>query len=103
MKRRAPAVARNRDPIAAVLAEELPPSGLVLEVASGTGEHAVHFARAFPAITWQPSDPDLADKRMVFKKYDNVSAGFIVRDLWGAYLAAEGVILTNAKIGRAHV
>jgi hypothetical protein len=58
MKRHAPAAARNREPIAAVLAEELPPSGLVLEIASGTGEHAVHFARAFPALDWQPSDPD---------------------------------------------
>ncbi len=54
----APAAARNRDPIADVLAEELPASGLVLEIASGTGEHAVHFARRFPALEWQPSDPD---------------------------------------------
>ena len=58
MKRIAPAAGRNREPIAAVLAEELPPSGLVLEVASGTGEHAVHFARTFPRLDWQPSDPD---------------------------------------------
>lgn len=58
MKRHAPAAGRNREPIAAVLAEELPPSGLVLEIASGTGEHAVHFARTFPGLTWQPSDPD---------------------------------------------
>ena len=65
MKRQAPAAARNRDPIAAVLAEELPPAGLVLEVASGTGEHAVHFARAFPALAWQPSDPDLAARQSI--------------------------------------
>ncbi|KLE35216.1 DUF938 domain-containing protein [Aurantiacibacter luteus] len=58
MKRKAPAAARNREPIAAVLAEELPQSGLVLEVASGTGEHALQFARAFPHLGWQPSDPD---------------------------------------------
>lgn len=58
MKRSAPAAARNREPIAAVLAEELPRTGLVLEIASGTGEHALHFARAFPALQWQPSDPD---------------------------------------------
>ena len=58
MKHSAPAAARNREAIAAVLAEELPGSGLVLEVASGTGEHAVHFAAEFPALTWQPSDPD---------------------------------------------
>lgn len=60
MRSKAPAAARNREPIADVLAEELPDSGLVLEVASGTGEHAVHFARRFPRLDWQPSDPDPA-------------------------------------------
>ena len=58
MKRHAPATARNREPIAQVLRDELPGEGLVLEIASGTGEHAVHFARAFPALLWQPSDAD---------------------------------------------
>ena len=56
----APATARNREPIAAVLKAELPISGLVLEVASGTGEHSAHFAPLFPALDWQPSDPDPA-------------------------------------------
>ena len=60
MKQVAPAAARNREPIAGVLAEELPASGLVLEIASGTGEHAVHFAARFPALEWQPTDPDEA-------------------------------------------
>ena len=60
MKRHAPATERNRDVIAEVLAKELPASGLVLEIASGTGEHAVHFARKFPGLQWQPSDPDPA-------------------------------------------
>lgn len=57
-RRRAPAAARNVEPIGDVLAEWLPPSGLVLEVASGTGEHALAFARRFPELAWQPTDPD---------------------------------------------
>jgi len=59
-KRYAPATLRNRDAILAVLRAALPSSGLVLEVASGSGEHAVHFATALPALDWQPSDPDPA-------------------------------------------
>lgn len=58
MKRHAPAAERNRAPIAAVLSEVLPGSGTVLEVASGTGEHSAWFAALFPALRWQPSDPD---------------------------------------------
>lgn len=57
MKQHAPAALRNREPIAEVLARELPEQGTVLEIASGTGEHAVFFAEAFPQLTWQPTDP----------------------------------------------
>jgi hypothetical protein len=57
VKQHAPATLRNRAPIADVLARELPLSGTVLEVASGTGEHAVFLAARFPALRWQPSDP----------------------------------------------
>ncbi|MFN3726033.1 MAG: DUF938 domain-containing protein [Allosphingosinicella sp.] len=57
-RRIAPHVARNAGPIIEVLRGVLPESGLVLEVASGTGEHALHFARAFPVLTFQPTDPD---------------------------------------------
>lgn len=58
MKRHAPATARNSGPIAEVLASELPDSGTVLELASGTGEHAVFMARRFASLVWQPSDAD---------------------------------------------
>src|SRR3977135_1801673 len=54
----APAAARNRDPILAVLRDVLPAAGTVLEIASGSGEHAIHFAAALPHLAWQPTDPD---------------------------------------------
>lgn len=56
--RHAPATERNREPILAVLRRVLPATGTVLEIASGTGEHVVHFAAALPALRWQPSDLD---------------------------------------------
>lgn len=59
-RRFAPAVARNKAPITEILARHLPPTGLVLEIASGSGEHALHFAAHFPALNFQPSDPDAA-------------------------------------------
>jgi SAM-dependent methyltransferase len=53
-----PAALRNRGPILEVLRRHLPASGAVLELASGSGEHVTHFAAAFPALVFQPSDPD---------------------------------------------
>lgn len=64
-RRSAPAAARNAEPITDVLRSILPERGLVLEVASGTGEHAVHFARAFPKLLFQPSDPEPAALRSI--------------------------------------
>lgn len=60
MKLHAPATARNAAPIGEVLDDWLPRQGRVLEIASGTGEHAVAFARRYPALQWQPTDPDPA-------------------------------------------
>jgi tRNA G46 methylase TrmB len=54
----APATLRNRDFIVDVLLDVLPTTGIILEIASGSGEHVVHFARNFPALVFQPSDPD---------------------------------------------
>ncbi len=57
MRQSAPSALRNRAPIADVLTRLLPSEGLVLELASGTGEHVVYFAERFPQLTFQPSDP----------------------------------------------
>lgn len=58
MKRHAPSADRNRDPILEVLRRVLPAAGTVLEVGSGSGEHACFFATALPRLSWQPSDRD---------------------------------------------
>ena len=75
----APSAARNRDPIWAVLRPELPASGLVLEVASGSGEHTAHFARlAGPQIVFQPSDPDAQARASI--------------DAWGATSGLSSIL-----------
>lgn len=58
VKRSAPAAQRNMPHIEAVLRDWLPASGMVLEIASGTGEHSFAYAQAFPELLWQPTDPD---------------------------------------------
>lgn len=58
MKRHAPAAVRNRDPILGVLRQSLPETGKVLEIGSGSGEHAIHFSSELPSLRWQPSDTD---------------------------------------------
>ncbi len=57
-RRYAPATQRNREAILAVLRAHLPGGGVVLELASGSGEHVVHFAANLPELLFQPSDPD---------------------------------------------
>ncbi len=52
-----PSALRNRDPILGVLRDHFPAKGLVLEIASGSGEHVVHFASHLPDLVWQPTDP----------------------------------------------
>lgn len=74
-----PSTARNRAPILDVMRRVLPPAGRVLEIASGSGEHAVFVAAAMPGLVWQPSDPDAAARASV-----------------AAWTAAEG--LTNVLV-----
>ncbi len=80
MRLHAPATQRNRLPIAQALAAWLPPEvqagGRVLEVASGTGEHALYFAASFPGVTWQPSDPEPAHRASIAAyRADHLAAG----------------------------
>jgi hypothetical protein len=70
-RRSAPHVARNTGPILELLRETLPQRGLVLEVASGSGEQSLAFARAFPKLLWQPSDPDPAGLASIEAWRDN--------------------------------
>jgi hypothetical protein len=56
---------RNRGPILKVLERVLPKTGLVLEIASGTGQHVVHFAQALKGLSWQPTDMDAACRRSI--------------------------------------
>jgi hypothetical protein len=103
VKRHAPATERNREPIAEVLARELPSSGRVLEIASGTGEHAVFFAARFPALEWQPSDPDpdalasIVAYRAEFPG-DNLAAPLLLDaatpESWPRY-AADAIVCIN--------
>jgi hypothetical protein len=72
-----PATARNRQPILEVLKQHLPANGVVLEVASGSGEHVAHFAQACSALIFQPSDPDPVHRASI--------------DAWTATLALANV------------
>ena len=74
----APAAARNREPIFQVLKRHLPQRGLVLEIASGSGEHIVHFAQnSAPDLIFQPSDPDPTSRASI--------------DAWSAALGLSNV------------
>ncbi|MEM5472228.1 DUF938 domain-containing protein [Hoeflea sp. AS60] len=68
-----PAALRNRGPIADVLADILPGTGKVLEIASGSGEHVIHFASLFPSLVWQPSDPS-TDARASIEEWTKAEA-----------------------------
>jgi hypothetical protein len=65
-----PAAERNKGPILDVLARVLPERGVVLEVASGTGQHVIHFAKALSDLTWQPSDPDAELRESIVQRVE---------------------------------
>jgi cyclopropane fatty-acyl-phospholipid synthase-like methyltransferase len=98
-----PSTARNRDPILAVMQRVFPPSGRVLEVASGSGEHAMFVARAMPGLVWQPSDLDVEARAsieswMAFEKLPNVLPPLTidVREVdWGVKGPLEVVVAIN--------
>lgn len=82
MKRHAPATERNRDAIGDVLAGLLSSDGsMALEIASGTGEHVAAFARRFPTVTWQPSDPDAESRASIAEWCADVANVFPPLDL----------------------
>lgn len=64
-KKHAPATNRNREPILNVLKDCLPPEGTILEVASGTGQHAIYFIKQLPNPYWQPTDPDEMSRKSI--------------------------------------
>ena len=74
----APATQRNRDFILDVLRDVLPTTGVILEIASGSGEHIVHFAKNLPSLVFQPSDPD-ADARLSVAAWANATGVTNVR------------------------
>jgi SAM-dependent methyltransferase len=97
----APSAVRNRDPILAVLQRVLPQTGTVLEIGSGTGQHAVHFAAALPQLRWQPSDADPAMRASIaawiaHERVANVAAPVALRigEPWPVD-AADALVCTN--------
>jgi Protein of unknown function (DUF938) len=64
-RRSAPATQRNKEPILGVLLRVLPATGLVLEIASGSGEHALFFAGKLPSLVWQPTDLDEGNRASI--------------------------------------
>ena len=73
----ASAAERNKGPILEVLRRVLPEEGLILEIASGTGQHVLHFAAALPELTWQPSDADPEMRKLISANVGAVNPGNI--------------------------
>ncbi|KVC58019.1 DUF938 domain-containing protein [Burkholderia stagnalis] len=98
----APAAERNRAPILDVLRRVLPASGDVLEIASGTGQHVVHFAAGLPGLRWHPSDPDAQARQSIaawvaHAGLPNVDAprAFDVRDAAWPFAVLDAIVCIN--------
>ena len=97
VRRTAPAAARNVEPIGDVLEQWLPAAGTILEIASGTGEHALAFARRFPTLDWQPTDPDPLALASIAAWQDGGPTN-LRSPLWLDAAAAEWLVETAAAI-----
>src|SRR3954466_13958143 len=80
-RRHAPPADRNKDPILDVLRRVLPTRGVVLEIASGTGQHVAHFARGLPALTWQPTDPDPRHRESIAAWTENTALANVLEPI----------------------
>jgi SAM-dependent methyltransferase len=108
-KHHSPSASRNTDDILSALKPRLPASGLVLEIASGTGQHCAAFASEFPGLTFQPSDPDPAARASIDAWCGEASAGNIhpaldlnvVSQDWPA--AVQGPISVIIAINLLHI
>ena len=74
-RQHAPSTEQNKKPILAVLRRVLPETGLLLEIAAGSGQHATYFAPYFPSLTWQPSEPDTDSRASIKAWIEHVSTG----------------------------
>jgi len=100
-RQQSPSTARNREPILSVLQCVLPAEAEVLEIASGTGEHAVFFAQAQPGWRWRPSDPDAAARASIAAWAEAVSnvlapVEIDVREAdWGVSGSFDAIVAIN--------
>jgi SAM-dependent methyltransferase len=86
------AAERNKQPILEILQAVLPPVGTVLEVASGTGQHVVHFASGLPDLRWQPTEADPSRCRIVAARR---ARSALPNVLWPVPSPVEAVVCIN--------
>jgi SAM-dependent methyltransferase len=102
LPRDSPPAERNKQPILEVLQRVLPPEGIVLEIASGTGQHIVHFASALPRLIWQPSEADAECREAIRARLSAASLANVreplaldVHDDAWSLVAADAVVCIN--------